>query len=330
MPFLFVTILGHASTGQTTATLGRALGQELHDPLELAAPKPAVLAKIVALTGVSPALLTKAERFAATTREGDSIYICRMPMPDGDVAAATLFAVDRAGTFFGAAALDEAGKAIDEWRPLFRQFKFRPLPRLALAKPKSAIEAARKIATNSDDPNAKLTLALLRLIRHMQDQAALFNIPRPRSQKPERKLILQVRDAYRGVAELKDDLEPILGRQADKFAGLATKAAEISDKFLAALDEDDLATAAREGRALTRNCRSCHNMTGLKVEGKLKDVSRAKREALGIGDGYFIIGYDIRVAHADRKKAQRVLDSLRQAALLLDDCVSSKDSKSIR
>ena len=69
-------------------------------------------------------------------------------------------------------------------------------------------------------------------------------------------------------------------------------------------------------RELTGNCKKCHELTV--AEGTLQDAATASRTRLGIGDGYYQIGHDLRIRHPDRERAQRVADALRIGALLID------------
>ena len=72
------------------------------------------------------------------------------------------------------------------------------------------------------------------------------------------------------------------------------------------------------------NCASCHNLALNEFDGRLKDVSTATRQRLGIGNGFYQIGHDMRIRHPDRKRAQLVADALRRGALLLDASLSSE------
>ena len=65
-------------------------------------------------------------------------------------------------------------------------------------------------------------------------------------------------------------------------------------------------------------CRACHELPSPAGEDGLSAASSAKREELGIGDGFYRVGHDLRIRHPERKRMQLIADALRVGALLID------------
>jgi hypothetical protein len=123
---------------------------------------------------------------------------------------------------------------------------------------------------------------------------------------------------YTRVAELAGPLQPLLGDQTARFTEIASDSAARCREVAAAMDAGDQETAGSVAATITQNCRACHSLEGLAIEGLLKDASNETRATLGIGDGHFVVGYDLRIRHPDRKRPQAVADGIRTASLVLD------------
>ena len=122
--------------------------------------------------------------------------------------------------------------------------------------------------------------------------------------------------SYSQLADLSDPLKPLLGKSADEFARIAMSSSEAAASMaegVRAMDSD----AINAGRRLVgRNCRSCHRLDLPDSNGTVKQVFAKTRRELGIGDGHYQVGHDLRITHHDRERMQVMADALRCAALL--------------
>jgi hypothetical protein len=123
---------------------------------------------------------------------------------------------------------------------------------------------------------------------------------------------------YAALAELTDALSPLLGEKATTFAELALDSSERALAAAEAVRNEDRQAGQRASGGMMDNCNRCHRMDLPEQDGKVKDVFYDARADLGIGDGFYQLGHDVRIRHPDRELAQSVCDALRAGALLLD------------
>jgi hypothetical protein len=126
------------------------------------------------------------------------------------------------------------------------------------------------------------------------------------------------KEEFAGLAEQTGELGSLLGAAAGRFEELARDSSELAARLETAFAESREAEIGELRGRLFQNCKSCHGLSGLAVPGEVKSAFAGKREELGIGDGYFELGHDLRITHPDLARAQRLADSLRGAILMLE------------
>lgn len=325
LPLVPRTAQDDASDAPEPPAFLESLGPRLVDVTELDAPSAGARDRVAKAVGQDASLTEGARLFDARTRPARGarkpVRICRLPLPAESPAAAVLLAIDDEGRWSGGAVLDEGGAAVEEWKRFLSVVAFRPVPRLATARPRAHVEEVRKNSLIAKAAEERLPAALIEMLEAMQTQAAVMNVPTGPDGLPARELVVGMRDAYARAAELAVPLAPMLGEKAERFSELARESSEDAAAMLAALDSNDgegdqeaLRTAQR---AVMQRCHSCHDLPGPDGE-ELKAAFPARRAELDIGDGYYIVGFDLRIAHADREAAQEIADGLRRAALLID------------
>ena len=258
-------------------------------------------------------------RLASEDPDGEaSLLLASAPIDgEGDDATA-LVAVGKPMRWRAGAILDLDGDAMAEWSAFLRNMRFAPFPSLDDARPPSWLMDLRDQLQGDDDEQAHLTLALIRLQEHMNEQASVFNIPRRTNPLAPHEQFSMMREKYEETAGLSDALAPLLGDQADEFVRIAEDSAEAAAEMIEPATNGDF-KAFRETQArITANCKSCHFMEGHAATGHLNDAAKETRRRLGIGGGFWKVGYDLRISHADRERSQRVADALRLAVLMLD------------
>jgi hypothetical protein len=108
-------------------------------------------------------------------REVD-VRIARVPLA-GDAEHRSVLFMLEGSAFAGAAVLDADGVAIEEWKHFLEGFQFYDVPRLANAKPRSFLAEERERLSKSKGDDARLALALMDVLQHMNAQAAPFCRP---------------------------------------------------------------------------------------------------------------------------------------------------------
>jgi len=289
--------------------LGSSLGLDFDSLARLEGPTSEVVARVAE---ISEASVGEFDLFTATVegRDEPSFHIARLPFDATGEGSALLVAVTTGGVIAAITVVDEDLIAVEEWAYFFASSMRRPAPRLADAR------APSRIAMIEHDVAAEpVARGLIRLMREMQTQAGIYNLPSLRKREPTPEELEKVRDAYASIAELGEALEPVLGEQRGAFQDLALDSARIADEMIGMLRGGNH-EGLREVRArLTRNCKSCH---GLAIgDGDLKDASSERRAKLDLGDGDFVVGFDVRLRHDDLDLAQRVATRARQGLLLL-------------
>ena len=235
-----------------------------------------------------------------------AVHLVRKPVSNLGAAAAVIMALDENGAFAAAAVVNEKDEAIESWGNLAHNLRFAELPKLGDAKPRSELVRIRKRSATEKTEDGRLTLALLDVLVHMNEQASSFNIPDGTNPLSDEEQARMMSEQYTRVAELSEMLEPLLGDRAELFAEIGRESAAIAL---------DIAEGKGNQRALFGNCRRCHDME--LPGGTVKEVFEKTRRGFGIGDGFYQIGHDVRISHADREAAQRVADAMRSSALLL-------------
>ena len=129
---------------------------------------------------------------------------------------------------------------------------------------------------------------------------------------------------YAKVAELGPALKPILSESADEFVRLALESSEAAAALAVAADEGDATSGRAAQNRVMQNCSTCHDLALPGFDGPLKKATAEARSKRGVGNGFYQIGHDMRIRHADRGRAQQVADALRRGALLLDSLSSGK------
>lgn len=314
------TIRGRSETPRSlgveelSALLGLSLGSAAPAP----PPTQTLLRRVAEVAEIKRDQIRGARVFQAEASSGSKRHyrICHLPIDDAEVGASVLAAVDQDGEFAGVAILDGSGDAIPSWKHFLEQFKFKGIPKIEGAMKSSAFEGLQKDGTKLEGAVSDLRPAVVRLMRHMQEQAVLFNLPRRGGYPPE--LLARVSKEYAGVADLGEEFVGLLGGAKERFVEIAEDSAKVVGEMEKAVRKGDRQGLQPLSRRLIRNCRACHNLTDSSYEGVLKDRFEAQRDGLGLGDGLYRVGFDLRIRHEDRDLSQRASNALRQAFLLLD------------
>lgn len=181
----------------------------------------------------------------------------------------------------------------------------------ALLEPRSTLEAARAKAEGKD-ADAAVLRALLSIRGSMCAFHPVHNAATERLRKRERKS-----DEAEALARLFDDMSKaapdlsFLREESRKRLREYSVAASGQAKAIAdGLRAGDFAKAEKAKEAVGDSCNACH--------GQFRRPLRSERARRKIGDGYFVVGYDV-VAEpgADPKALQAVADGVRRASVLL-------------
>jgi RNA polymerase sigma-70 factor (ECF subfamily) len=298
----------------------KALGARLADVGPLGLPGDDALAAVAAASDTERDELRRAELYAAMGPTG-ALLLALVPLETGDMA---LLALTEQNEYFGAAVLSDGLERRAEWSHFLEGFQFAGVPRLDGARPRTWLAAEReRVEQAKDDPDAALVLALLDLQVYMNDQASVFNLPSEQGMANIESQLDMMADRYSRVAELAPDLRPLFGDAVDEIARLALDSAGRLGEMKAAFAGDDAERAFGIQRQVMGNCKGCHFMTADGFEGRLADASSRIRAELGVGNGFYQIGHDLRIRHPDREPSQAVADGLRVGALLIDATLGS-------
>jgi len=292
------------------------------EPVALDAVEPAQGARerVAAACGRSARELAGIVVFAGLVRSQageQEVRMVRVPFRLGETTFAALLALHEHGGFATAAIVDDVGTPVPEWQKLLGNLRHYELPKLDGARPRSHLREVRATAEGSQDPEARLTLALLDVLGHMNEQASVFNIPAEMQTLAPDEACAMMSEQYAAVLELADDLTPLLGESTAEFRRLARESSESASAMAEATRAGDQAAGEEAQTRVMANCNACHRMP-LDDGRPLSEVFTEARSKRGIGDGYWQVGHDVRIHHADRPKLQRVVDALREAALLID------------
>lgn len=312
---LLASMASFPSKEDDSERLAGALGIKLIEISPADPPDAKAIEKIAGVTGAKKgALEGGAYYWGLFQKSGEelAVHLVRLPLTNLVPAVAVLMAIDENGAFAAAAVVNEDDEQVAGWENLVGNLRYSQVPELANARPRSELQRIRERSEKAKDADGRLTAALLDVLVHMHEQASVFNIPEGTNPLSSKEQALMMADQYDNIAVLSDSLSPLLGDKTETFAGVARESAAVAKGIAEGGGEMDR-TAQRK---LFANCRSCHDM---QLEGgEAKKVFTQARERFGIGDGFYQMGHDIRVSHADRKAAQRVADTLRAAVLLLE------------
>ena len=220
--------------------------------------------------------------------------------------------------------VDGNGKVIGEWQHFMEDLKWYDVPRLEGARPPSQLAKLRAEAEGEDDVQAALLVGLLALLQHMNRQASVFNLPRESQTLTVGEGARMMSEEYRKVAELAPALAPILGDSSGEFVRIARDSSDAASALAKAFDARDQMSGRAAQQRVMGNCKSCHQLALSGFDGGLNETASQERKRLGIGDGFYQIGHDMRIRHPDRDRAQLVADALRRGALLVDASLSAK------
>ncbi len=272
------------------------------------------LARVAAATDVGVDDLRSARLFLAHTTDGP-VRIASVPI-EGETATAQI-AVDMGHGFVKATVAEPGDSPSAEWAHFLRNFEFYTVPRLERASPRSRLAELRAESVARDDEDGALIAGLLELLARMNEKASVFNLPREgRTMSPVEEADMMSRQ-YTAVAALAPALSPILGGFTEDFERIARDSSDLTASFARAMEAGDPEAMSYQ-RRIIQNCKACHEHWNADREEQLEATFTRTRSDLGIGDGFYEIGHDLRIAHHDRERAQRVADALRKGALLLD------------
>lgn len=263
------------------------------------------------------ATVSKCCLYRASATDGADLLVAAVPIVN-EVKQFAWLVLDPRRQYVSSAVARSDGTVVDEWRHFMRGLKWHAVPRLDGARPWSQVTRQRTDAEGTDDPKDRLFVALLDLQQAMNDQASIFNLPRegrPLSETEEYEMVTR---SFERTAELGPALAPLLGDTVEEFQRIARESAEQTTTFAreaSTMSEEE--SAALRGKLLS-NCMACHELAVPGYDDPLKDVSNDRRHELGIGDGFYRVGHDLRIRHPQRDRMQRVADALRLGALLLD------------
>lgn len=294
------------------------------DPLEFQRvdPDAAFLARVAAATGARLDALRGLPVFVGNvdSEKGERrVRLVRVPLSKAGDAKAALLALGEDLDFLAAAVVDDFGAPIGDWENLLGSLRHYRIPQLESAQPRQHLERVRKLWQQGEETReARLGLALLELLGHMNQQASAFNIPEAMLASSPLEMAEMMTRQYEHVSSLIDDLAPLLGSERSEFERLADLSRSSAAAVAEALRNEDQARASKSSRQMMANCSACHRLPLSAHGGRfLTDVFTAEREKRGIGDGFWQVGHDVRVHHPDRQKLQHVVDALRAGALLL-------------
>ncbi len=298
-----------------------ALGAELA-LVRTAPPAGEALSGVASATDTEGARLGRVELYAGRGEFGGSEQAVRLawvPIVGSPGDAAAVIALTDEGRFLAAAVLDADGDPVNEWDGFTSNLRFAVMPSPEGARPRAWLAARRaEVALDAETEDQRLVAALLDLQRHMNEQASVMNIRRGAHPLSPAEQLAMMRDRFGAVARLAPALEPILGDRRAEFVRLAEEASAAAAEAIEPVEAGDLSRYREARSRVVKSCKACHGLTGHRLEGPLFEASAEKREALGIGDGFFEVGHDLRISHPDRDRIQRVADAFRIGVLMVE------------
>ena len=276
------------------------------------------LQRLAAATDVDVEALAGVELWEALTEDDRLLWIALRELPGAGQERAVVLALGEESAFGGAGVLGADEQPLDEWTHFLDSFRFYDVPRISGARPRAHLTQVRDRTREAQEEDERATFALLEVLGAMHRQAAPFNLPAASKTRAPAEEAEDMALAYEHVEELAGPLSPLLVAKTEDFARIAGDSAETARAMAAAWRAQDAPAAEKLQRRLLANCRGCHQLDVPELGGELKDVLPGIRRERGIGDGFYQIGHDVRIRHADRERAQRVADGLREAALALD------------
>lgn len=296
--------------------LADALGLDCTQVEALDAPAAELLRDVAERSDGTPADLIGATVYRYRPRAGRFAvgYLACLPTRDPALGFACVVAMVEKHRFVAGTIVDERDRGIEEWDYFFHQLPLRVAPDIETAPPPSELAYLEGELTDQGDSESLGTLAQMRLLRLMQEQARAFNLPSVRNREPVAAELRSYEQIYREVASLRPALAHLLGPVADPFEALALDSAGAYATLARATEQGDPMDSALRDK-IFQNCTTCHD---LKLPGGalLHDRSAELRAAQGVGDGFLRVGYDLRLRHDEVERSQRAAARMRQVTLL--------------
>jgi hypothetical protein len=267
-----------------------------------------------ALGGEVPAEVeawTATGRHAMSSRESSdwTAVVLKIDTPHGpaELAVSALLAEQMVGRVRLAGL--PAGKTPSEFLRRFGGFEYATA---SLAEPAATLEAAQKKAAEAKDADATVLRALLAIRSAMCHLTPNSSVVVDRIQKKERKAAEAeaIQKIFEEMAKAADGLSFLKDESRRRLRDLSGVNAGQARTLAAALRAGDWKRADDAHRAIAVGCAACH--------GTYPRLLRPERARLGIGDGYFKVGFDlVPEPGADAKTLDAIAVGVRRAMVLL-------------
>lgn len=315
---LLFLILMLAITLPAQGGLDEGLGLELADVKKLAAPATEVTRFVADVTGavVEDARLFTARATDPRSRQPLPVRIASLAAPGAGKNARVVVCVtdDR---MLAAGLLGVSDVVAKRWELFFEQFPRLGVPRRKDAAPVASLHLRRAEARLGATAEMRELRTLLRIREIMLINAA-YAIPvfmkgaGPLTEESRRELDRNSKE----LSRMADALEAHLGSKKDRFKQLAEGARSFMNDLPSTPEAVTEGLEERLKQRSRESCGGCHMLTGHRLNGPLMMAAKARRGALGAGDGYYVVLHDI-LPRVDRMEESQQLATLVRAASLL-------------
>lgn len=304
------------------AWLGEAFGTKVHDLQPREVPSE-LLARVAAVAELDPDDLATAEAYTGRVMVRSRMVPVRITrIPDWSQDHWAAIAGDENGTIRGFAWTDLEGRVLAPWDTLARQMVGRhELPSIERARTREALQETRARAAAGEGEDARTVHALFSLRDAMMTQDVVLEQvndalhERPGSD-PD-KAADAMRDHFQKLHDLAEALQAEMGDAATAYRETATAAITLSEELRELLrngGSDSSGVKAHEN-GMRGLCGDCHRARPGSERGGLMSHMAATRARYGIGNDYFVIGYDLYLQFPE-EDSQQVADWLWYAGLI--------------
>lgn len=316
LAFLGIATVPGTKDAELLEQCSQALGLPLTESTEVPVPDD-LPERIAKSTSRSPGRLDKVDVFSAPLgRRKASVGV----LPIDDAGRRLIVCVGADGAFLRAAVLRADGTSDMSWRRMFVQLAQEPTPRIEALPDRAALTRLREADASEGD---KLSAALA---RQRADMVAILETymrigDAVREGQPVPDDADRLVDRFEAYAEHGPSLASLYGDSVTRFQALAGEAADTFRKALAsARAGEDPKPALKEAQA---TCQACHELPTTRPS-TAQDAAAAARDERGIGDAFYVLGYDLWSTRSDRDQEQRMADDLWALVMMINAAVDTQ------
>ena len=302
---------------QRQASYSQALDLSLTELKSQALPARGLLTRVAKVTGATLKQLQQARLYRAQA-DAELVWLCELDSQSQRVLVCT----DATGSLSRGVVLAADEQVSHEWMRLFAQFRQRPALILDEAKSHAEFEARRAQVERGTSAEDRLAAALLDQRYEMVEILGLFMRASGGLQAGQdvSSDLTQMGQQFEAYAQNAGPLAELLGDRADQYSDLAQQAAQ-------GMRAASQASRAGESalpiiRELQTACGACHELQVAGAQAGLQEHAASVRADLGIGSGYYLLGFDLVQTSQAAQREQELANVVRSSLLLVSEAVS--------